>query len=120
MNSAEIEQGKVLAESASSGTVTRYGRARSGANCSEVLSDALKDAFSKGLSDRPLLEAWKSGTAATANGVSVAPGATAPAAATPAKESIEERLLKLNDLLKKGLITEQEYKVKRAEILKDA
>ena len=26
----------------------------------------------------------------------------------------------LNDLLKKGLITQEEYKVKRAEILKDA
>ena len=33
--------------------------------------------------------------------------------------SIEERLRRLDDLKKKGLITEEEYKAKRAEILKD-
>jgi len=55
----------------------------------------------------------------SASSGSVTPGAAAPSAA-PVKESIEERLRTLNDLLKKGLITQEEYKVKRAEILKDA
>ncbi len=106
--------GKVIAESASAGSATRYGRARSGANCSEVLSDALKDAFGKIMADRPLQDAWRTGAVASADGVSVDKTLPQP------KESVEERLLKLNDLLKKGLITQEEYKVKRAEILKDA
>lgn len=106
-------EGKMLAEGASSGGATRYGRARSGANCSEVLSDALKDAFVKVLGDQGLQAAWKSGAAAPPNGVAVIK-------TEPVKESIEERLRKLNDLLQKGLITQEEYKVKRAEILKDA
>lgn len=106
--------GAVIAESAAGGTATRYGRARSGANCSEVLSDALKDAFAKVLGDKPLLEAWRTGALATPGGVSVDRTLPQP------KESIEERLIKLNDLLKKGLITQEEYKTKRAEILKDA
>lgn len=108
------EAGKVIAEGASAGTATRYGRARSGANCSEVLSDALKDAFGKVMADKQLIEAWKTGTLATPNGVAVDKTLPQP------KESIEERLLKLNDLLKKGLITQEEFKAKRAEILKDA
>jgi hypothetical protein len=117
-------RGTLLVESAASGSASRYGRARSGDNCSEVLSDALKEAFARVIGDQALLAAWKSGTAAPANGVSArpaaaAPAAAAPAAAAPVKESVEERLRKLNDLLKKGLITQEEYKVKRAEILKD-
>ena len=36
--------GATLAEGAAAGTANRYGRARSGANCAEVLSDALRDA----------------------------------------------------------------------------
>jgi hypothetical protein len=43
---------------------------------------------------------------------------SAPATARPA-ESAEDRLRKLDDLLKKGLITKAEYDKKRAEILKD-
>ena len=108
-------QGTLLAESAASGTATRYGRARSGANCAEVLSDALSDAFAKVMKDQPLLDAWKTGTMSTTSGVSV--NKILPAAP---RESVEERLTKLNDLLKKGLITEEEYKIKRAEILKEA
>lgn len=105
-------QGAVLAEGAAAGTANRYGRARSSANCAEVLSDALREAFARVLADGPLQTAWRTGTAL--------PGATGPGDRTPAKESIEQRLLQLNDLLKKGLITPDEYKTKRAEILKSA
>lgn len=47
-----------------------------------------------------------------------APSST-PAAAPAGTSSVEERLQKLEDLKKKGLVTEEEYKAKRAEILKD-
>jgi len=100
--------GKRLAEGVASGEAHRYGRARSADNCSEVLSDALKEAFADALSNTELQSAWSSGKAA------------APAAGQAApQESVEERLRKLDDLLKKGLITKDEYKTKRAEILKD-
>lgn len=100
--------GMQLAEGAGSGSAHRYGRARSADNCSEVLSDALKEAFTDVLSSQPLQSAWTSGKAAA--GVD----------ASPADESsVEERLRKLDDLLKKGLITKDEYDKKRAEILKD-
>lgn len=99
--------GKKLLEGASSGSAHRYGRSRSADNCNEVLSDSLKEAFANVISDPRLQEAWASGRPAgdTAGG-------------TPA-ESVEERLRKLDDLLKKGLITKEEYAKKRAEILKD-
>lgn len=100
--------GKRLAEGVGSGEAHRYGRARSADNCGEVLSDALKEAFGDALSNTELQAAWGSGKAA-------APGA----AQTAPKESVEERLRKLDDLLKKGLITKEEYNAKRAEILKD-
>ena len=101
--------GKRLAEGAASGEAHRYGRARSADNCSEVLSDALKEAFADALSNTELQAAWGSGKAAS-------PGA---GQTTSPKESVEERLRKLDDLLKKGLITKEEYATKRAEILKD-
>lgn len=101
-------QGAQLAEGAGSGTAHRYGRARSAENCSEVLSDALKEAFVDVLASQPLQSAWTSGKSA------------AGADASPADQSsVEERLRKLDDLLKKGLITKDEYDKKRAEILKD-
>jgi hypothetical protein len=101
--------GRKLAEGASSGSAHRYGRARSAENCSEVLSDALKEAFSDALSNTQLQTAWAAGKAGTVS-------STAPAASA---DSVEERLRKLDDLLKKGLITKEEYAKKRAEILKD-
>lgn len=94
-------EGKQLAEGTGSGSAHRYGRARSADNCSEVLSDALKEAYANVLSSL-------SGEAAAG---------AAPAAEE--KGSVEERLRKLDDLLKKGLITKDEYAKKRAEILKD-
>lgn len=99
--------GRKLLEGAASGSAHRYGRARSADNCNEVLSDSLKEAFANIVSDPRLQEAWASGRASS--------GADTGAAT----ESVEERLRKLDDLLKKGLITKAEYDKKRAEILKD-
>jgi hypothetical protein len=101
-------EGKRLSEGIGSGAAHRYGRSRSSDNCSEVLSDALKEAFADALSTSQLQTAWISGKAS----------ATSTSQSSP-KESIEERLRKLDDLLKKGLITKEEYNSKRAEILKD-
>jgi ribosomal protein S20 len=101
-------KGKTLAEGATSGSAHRYGRARSADNANEVLSDAVKEALANALSDSRLQTAWASGKAA--------PGTVKDK--QPA-ESVEQRLKKLDDLLKKGLITKDEYDRKRAEILKD-
>jgi hypothetical protein len=100
--------GAKLAEGAGSGSAHRYGRARSGDNCAEVLSDALKEAFSDVLGTSTLQAAWTSGKA------------SAPSASSDdSKGSVEDRLRHLDDLLQKGLITKSEYDKKRAEILKD-
>lgn len=104
----QSSDGKKLLEGATSGSAHRYGRARSAENCNEVLSDALKEAFANVVSDPRVQDAWASGRAS---------GGTA--SQTTKAESPEERLRKLDELLKKGLITKQEYDRKRAEILKD-
>lgn len=101
--------GTSLLEGATSGTAHRYGHAHSVDNCNEVLSDALKEAFSNVLGDAQLQSAWVSGKRTG----SVAPSASAPA------ETPEQRLKKLDELYKKGLITKDEYDRKRAEILKE-
>lgn len=106
-------KGKKLTEGASSGTANRYGKSRSGANMSEVLSDALKDAFTGVLEDPNVQASWISGKPSSGTTV-VNTGSSAP----PAKEeTTEEKLKKLDDLLKKGLITKEEHKAKRAKIL---
>jgi uncharacterized lipoprotein YajG len=121
--------GKQLMDGATSGSASRYGRARSAANISEVVSNALKEAFDNLLNDYRLQEAWKTGTASprtTASPGAAAPSAAAPSAAPAAapaaagtqKKTLEQRLTELNELLKKGLITQEEYKVMRAEALK--
>jgi hypothetical protein len=97
---------RLLSEGIASGSAHRYGRAHSKDNANEVLSDALKEAYSAVLSDSGLQNAWASGKRNT--------GASTKA---PAPESPEERLRKLDDLLKKGLITKDEYARKREEIL---
>jgi uncharacterized lipoprotein YajG len=99
-------RGKTLAQGTGTGTAHRYGHAHSPENINEVLSDALKEAYANVLADPELQKAWASGTASG--------GAT-----THAADSAEERLRKLDDLLKKGLITKAEYDKKRAEVLKD-
>lgn len=102
--------GTKLAEGAGSGSAHRYGRARSADNCSEVLSDALKEAFGDVLASHNLQTAWTSGKAAAGGGA---------AASSGDKGSVEERLRKLDDLYKKGLITKEDYEKRKAEILKD-
>jgi uncharacterized lipoprotein YajG len=99
--------GKTLAQGTGTGTAHRYGHAHSPENINEVLSDSLKEAYANVLADPELQKAWASGTAS--GGTIAAHGA----------ESTEERLRKLDDLLKKGLITKAEYDKKRADILKD-
>jgi hypothetical protein len=90
------------------------GKARSAADCAEVLSDALKEAFIKTLADQKLQSSWMSGE--TSRSVEGSPDAGAAAASGG---TIEDRLKKLDDLLQKGLITETEHRAARAEILKD-
>jgi hypothetical protein len=99
---------KTLAEGAASGSAHRYGRARSADNCNEVLSDALKEALATTLSDARLQHAWASGKPAPGTAKDKEPA-----------ESVEQRLKKLDDLLRKGLITKEEYDTKRAEILRE-
>ncbi|MEA2570278.1 MAG: hypothetical protein QOI24_2279 [Acidobacteriota bacterium] len=106
--------GRTLAEGSGSGSAHRYGHAHSPDNCSEVLSDALKEAFSNVMADTGLQQAWTSGR--RTGGTSANAATSAPAAA---KETPEERLRALDGLLKKGLITKEEYTAKRAEILKE-
>lgn len=102
-------RGRTLAEGKGSGTAHRYGKAHSVENCNEVLSDALKEAYANVLADKALQTAWVSGK----------PVGTMSSQATETTETTEERLRKLDGLLKKGLITKAEYDKKRAEILKD-
>jgi hypothetical protein len=101
-------KGGKLAEGAGSGSAHRYGRARSADNCSEVLSDALKEAFGDVLASQNLQTAWTSGKAAAGSG-----------AAASDKGSVEERLRKLEDLYKRGVITKEDFEKRKAEILKD-
>ena len=100
-------KGAVLAEGATSGTAHRYGHAHSPENCNEVLSDALKEAFGNVLANADVQQAWATGRHVSGGGQG------------QAKESVEERLRKLDDLYKKGLISKEEYQQKRADILKD-
>lgn len=98
-------RGNTLAEGIGTGTAHRYGHAHSPDNINEVLSDSLKEAYANVLADAGLQKAWISGTSSSSTAHSA--------------ESAEERLRKLDDLLKKGLITKAEYDKKRADILKD-
>lgn len=104
-----LEDGQgLLAEGAASGSAHRYGRSRSDENANEVLSDALKEALANAFGDSRLQSAWSSSKSA--------PGT---AKAKEPAESVEQRLEKLDELLKKGLITKEEYDRKRAEILSE-
>lgn len=107
-------EGRTLSEGAAAGTANRYGRARSAGNCAEVLSDAIKDAFAKTIGDPVLQQAWASGKPAAP---AARPAAAQPGAAPAA--SVEERLKTLDDLLKRGIITAEEHRTRRAAILKE-
>ena len=101
--------GKTLASGTVSGDTKRYGRARSKDNYSEVLSDALKEAYLNMFNEPALQDGWMSGKMSTA--------ATKPS--TPCEDlTPEQRMKRLDDMLKKGLITKDEYTAKRAEIVK--
>ncbi len=50
--------GNRIASAAASGDASRYGRANSNANCNEVLSDSLLEAFAAGLSQPSLQQGW--------------------------------------------------------------
>ena len=107
--------GQILAQGAAAGVANRYGRARSGANCSEVLSDALQEAFANTVADRPLQQAWVSGQSSP-----LANTAGQGTSSTPAPSAtIEERLKRLDDLLTKGVISKEEHAARRAAILKE-
>jgi hypothetical protein len=108
-------QGKTLAEGAAAGTATRYGRARSGGNCAEVLSDALKDAYTKVFGDATLQQAWSTGQASLPVTAVGAP----PSAPGAPSGSIESRLQAVDDLFKRGVITKEEHAARRAAILKE-
>jgi len=99
-------QGRTLQTGVGAGSTHRYGRAHSPENINEVLSDALKEAYANVLGDAGLQTAWATGKA-TSN------------SSGQSQESVESRLRKLDELLKKGLITKEEYEKRRAEILKD-
>jgi YajG family uncharacterized lipoprotein len=107
--------GKTLSEGAASGMANRYGKARSRENCSEVLSDALREAFVRSLGDPKLQTTWISGQPPAGAGGQPSPSGGPSPGAT---ETVEERLKKLDELLRKGLITEEEHRAARAEILK--
>jgi hypothetical protein len=109
-------RGKTLASGTVSGDSKRYGRARSRDNYSEVLSDAMKAAYSSMFDDQPLQDAWMSGKSS---------GSSRPIEAAGSKSSApcddltpEQRMKRLDDMLKKGMITKDEYNSKRAEIVK--
>lgn len=87
--------------------------ARRGANCAEVLSDAVKDAFTETIADPSLQQAWMSGQPTPS-------AARTPASQPPAASgTVEERLKTLDDLLKRGVITKDEHATRRAAILKE-
>ncbi len=53
--------GRLVYEGVGAGTARRYGKSENEENYSEVLSDALKEAFAKGFSDPGLQNAWTAG-----------------------------------------------------------
>lgn len=86
-------QGQTLWEGAAAGDATRYGRKRSGGNASEVLSDAIKEAYAIVFADTALQNAWlgKTGPA-----TSVAPAAASAAPGMSPDELLAE-LIKLKE-----------------------
>ncbi len=91
--------GRRLWNGSASGDATRYGRAGSNANCNEVLSDALLEAFADGLGQRGLQEAWSGRGTAPAEGA-VAASSGALQALTP-----DQLLDQLATLLDRGFQT---------------
>jgi hypothetical protein len=86
--------GSLLGSGTGSGDASRYGRKHSTDNCNEVLSDALKEAYSN-LFDNPSLQAGWSGKAAPAQAAKVE-------AAKGKPMSPSELLAELTSLQKQG------------------
>lgn len=93
------DQGQTLWEGTGSGDATRYGKSRSQENASEVLSDAIKEAYATVFADPALQNAWLGKTGP------VASVASAAAPATPGL-SPDELLAELVKLKKQGFTTD--------------
>jgi hypothetical protein len=65
--------GRLVYEGVAAGTARRYGKSENEENYSEVLSDALKETYAKGLSDPGLQSAWTAGPRDTAPRPRLAP-----------------------------------------------
>lgn len=113
--------GKELAHGSFSGSVDHYGRGRSVEGCNEALSESLADALARMLNDPGFRKVWS-----TSPAIADAAPAPKPAKAAPpprkadlSTRSIEGRLRKLDDLLKSGAITQDEYDKRRTAILNE-
>jgi hypothetical protein len=86
------DKGQTLWEGTGAGDATRYGKSRSQENASEVLSDAIKEAYATVFADPALQDAWLGKTGPVA---SVAPAAAAPAAPGMSPDELLTELVKL-------------------------
>ncbi|HEY0513630.1 MAG TPA: hypothetical protein VGH73_17105 [Thermoanaerobaculia bacterium] len=95
-------RGRTLWQGTVEGSANRYGKERSADNANEVLSDALKEAYSNAFNDADLQSAW------LGKGKPVATVATAaaPAAAAEPARSPSEMLADLVKLKKQGFTTD--------------
>jgi hypothetical protein len=75
--------GAVLWEGTSNGDAGRYGKSRSEDNANEVLSDAIKQAYSDLFGNAGLQEAWTGKGIPRASSTSSGPSASSAAPATP-------------------------------------
>ena len=90
-------KGRTLWEGAASGDATRYGKSRSPENTSEVLSDAIKEAYANLFNDAGLQNAWLG---------KAQPAASATAAPSPPSVTPAELLADLVKLKKQGFTTD--------------
>lgn len=93
------DKGQTLWEGTGAGDATRYGKSRSQENASEILSDAIKEAYATVFADPALQNAWLGKTGP------VASTAPAVAPATPGM-SPDELLAELVKLKKQGFTTD--------------
>lgn len=93
------DNGQTLWEGTGAGDATRYGKSRSQENASEVLSDAIKEAYATVFADPALQNAWLGKTGPVA---SVAPAA-APSAPGVSPDDLLAELVKLK---KQGFTTD--------------
>ena len=76
--------GATLAQVSANGEASRYGSAKEPANLNEVISDALKSAYSNAFSDVPLQAAWSGTTPAVQSASGARDEPTGEAAMSPA------------------------------------